>query len=151
MLRPVTAADIPVLYEHQADVSAAAMVGFDSRTRAAHDAHWGRILADETAVARAVVEDDRTVGNVVCWTESGERLVGYWIGREFWGRGHATNALRELLTLVSERPLVALVAETNLGSIRVLERCGFVAVGTEQHEGDPFVEVRMVLADVALA
>jgi RimJ/RimL family protein N-acetyltransferase len=52
--------------------------------------------------------------------------VSYWIGREFWGRGVATAALAALVAEVKERPLHALVAEHNVGSIRVLEKCGFV-------------------------
>ncbi len=145
MLRSVTAADIAVFYEHQADAEAAAMVGFSSRDRPDHDAHWTRILADQTALARTIVERGQVVGNIVSWTEGGERLVGYWIGREHWGRGYATAALRAFLGLVRDRPLVALVAESNLGSIRVLEKGGFVAMGTEQPARDPIAETRMVL------
>ena len=126
------------------------MVGFASRSRAEHDAHWARILADNTLLALAIVVDTgRLAGHIASWTEAGDRLVGYWIDRERWGQGHATAALRELIELVTERPLVALVAETNHGSTRVLERCGFVAVGTHQHPGDPVVEVRMVLGEDA--
>jgi RimJ/RimL family protein N-acetyltransferase len=44
----------------------------------------------------------------------GGRLVGYWIGKEHWGKGVAT-----------ECPLHAHVAKHNVGSIRVLEKCGF--------------------------
>ena len=42
----------------------------------------------------------------------GKRLVGYWIGREFWGKGLATKALAELLAEVTARPLHAYVATT---------------------------------------
>lgn len=150
MLRPVQANDVPLLYEHQADAEAAAMVGFAPRSRAEHDAHWARILSDDSLIALAIVDDaGRLAGHIASWTDTGDRLVGYWIDRELWGQGHATAALRELLELVTERPLVALVAETNHGSIRVLERCGFVTVGKHQLPGDPVVEVRMVLEDDA--
>ena len=144
-LRLVVPGDVPVFYEHQADAGAATMVGFVSRSQPDHDAHWTGLLADPTAFARTVVAGTEVVGNIVSWVDGDDRFVGYWIGRPHWGRGHATAALREVLRLVPERPLTALVAETNLGSIRVLERCGFVAVGTHQAEGDPIVEVRMVL------
>ena len=56
----------------------------------------------------------------------GRRLVGYWIGREFWGRGVATAALAAFVAEVKERPLHAFVAEHNVRSIRVLEKCEFV-------------------------
>src|SRR5262245_49180543 len=61
-----------------------------------------------------------------CWTQDGRLLVGYWIGREFWGRGLATAALTELAAEIPERPLYAWVATSNVGSIRVLEKSGFV-------------------------
>ena len=35
-------------------------------------------------------------GNIGCWEQEGRRPVGYWIGREFWGKGLATRALQEL-------------------------------------------------------
>jgi RimJ/RimL family protein N-acetyltransferase len=66
-----------------------------------------------------------TGGNIGCWEQDGQRLVGYWLGREFWGRGLATAALAELAAEISERPLHAWVVSSNVGSIRVLEKCGF--------------------------
>ena len=64
--------------------------------------------------------------------------MGYWIGREFWGRGVATRALWAFLHEVEERPIYAGVAETNIASIRVLEKCGFKALetGDEEHAGE---------------
>ena len=50
------------------------------------------------------------------------------VGRDFWGRGLATTALAELAAEIPERPIHAWVVATNVGSIRVLEKCGFVEV-----------------------
>ena len=52
-------------------------------------------------------------------------MIGYWIGRDFWGRGIATAALAAFIAQVKERPLHAFVATHNVGSIRVLEKCEF--------------------------
>jgi RimJ/RimL family protein N-acetyltransferase len=87
--------------------------------------------------------DGGLAGNVVCFDQDGEREVGYWIGREFWGRGVATAALTQFLDEITERPLYAVVAAHNTGSIRVLRKCGFVV--TEQEPtystaGGPVVE-----------
>jgi RimJ/RimL family protein N-acetyltransferase len=71
------------------------------------------------------VVDGCVAGNVGCWTQDGQRLVGYWIGKEHWGKGVATQMLSMFLRLVADRPLHAHVAIHNLGSIRVLEKCGF--------------------------
>ena len=47
-----------------------------------------------------------------------------------------------------ERPLVAHVTTHNLGSLRVLEKCGFaVSVETMSTEGDEVEEVRLELRD----
>ena len=64
-------------------------------------------------------------GNIGCWPDDGQYFLGYWIGRVWWGRGVATQALDLLLEEVPVRPLHAHVAAHNTGSIRVLEKCGF--------------------------
>ena len=81
-------------------------------------AHWAKILADATVIKQTILFDGQVAGNVVCWVQSGEREVGYWIGKEYWGRGIATRALSELLGQVQERPLFAYVAKHNLASLR---------------------------------
>jgi RimJ/RimL family protein N-acetyltransferase len=88
-------------------------------------AHWARILADETVPARTIVRDGQVAGNIVSWEQDGKRLVGYWIGKKYWGKGVATMALGEYLRLLETRPLYAHVAKHNVASIRVLEKCGF--------------------------
>jgi RimJ/RimL family protein N-acetyltransferase len=55
--------------------------------------------------------------------------VTYWLGREFWGRGLATQALNRMLHLVVDRPILARAATDNIGSIRVLQKCGFKIIG----------------------
>jgi Acetyltransferase (GNAT) domain len=76
-----------------------------------------------------------------CWEQDGRLLVGYWVGREFWGRGLATAALAELVAEIPERPLHAWVASSNVGSIRVLEKCGFVEVERRAERDDQSGEV----------
>src|SRR5262249_10616134 len=104
---------------------------FASRDEAAHFAHWQRILVNPEGRTRTIVEGDTVVGNMVSFVKGGQRLVGYWIGREFWGRGIASRALAAFLSVETERPLFAHVAEQILGSQRLLEKCGFRLVGQE--------------------
>ena len=125
ILREVRESDIELFYEYQADPEAAAMAAFTSRDRASAYARWRDIMANDTITARAIVVGSEVCGHVVSWTDEGHREVGYWIGREFWGRGIATAALRDFLDVVTERPLEAWVAPGNAGSIRVLEKNGF--------------------------
>ena len=145
MLREVEPQDVPIFFEQQDDPVASALAAFPSRDRAAHDAHWAKILADDALIARAIVEDGQVVGNIGSWVADGERSVGYWIGRPYWGRGYATRALADLVAELRERPLHARVAEHNAASIRVLVKCGFAIVGEEHHQGDPVKEIVMRL------
>ena len=130
-LREIEPADLPVLFEHQRDPVANAMAAFPPRERDEFMAHWERILADPEALIRAVEVDGRLAGNVVSFVRDGQREVGYWIGREFWGGGVATAALAAFLDLETERPLYAGVARWNAGSLRVLAKNGFAACGDE--------------------
>jgi RimJ/RimL family protein N-acetyltransferase len=128
-LRPVLPEDLTTIFEHQADPVAAAMADFPSRDREAFDAHWAKVLRDPAVTIRAIVADGEVAGAVQSWPEGDRRLTGYWIGREFWGRGIASAAFAQFLELDTSRPLHAHVATTNAGSRRVLEKCGFVVDG----------------------
>ena len=141
-LRPVEPDDLPVLFEHQADPVAATMAAYPSKDRASFDEHWAKILRDEAAVARAVEVDGVVVGNIGSWEQDGQREVGYWIDRAHWGRGIATAALAALVDELPGRPLHAHVVTTNVGSIRVLEKCGFRPVGGPTVAADGVVELR---------
>jgi RimJ/RimL family protein N-acetyltransferase len=124
-IRPVTASDLPIFYLHQADKEAAKMAAFPSRDEENFYLHWYKIMADVDNILRTVEVDGAVAGNVVSFMMDGVREVGYWIGREFWGRGIATAAVAAFLEEVKTRPLYAHVAKTNPGSMRVLEKCGF--------------------------
>jgi len=130
-LRAVIESDLPVFLIQQQDPQATAMAAFPARDRDAHFAHWASILADQTNILRTIVVDGEVAGNIVSWDQAGKREVGYWLGREFWGRGIATRALSLFLEQVAARPLYAYVAKHNLASRRVLEKCGFVVIGAD--------------------
>lgn len=59
--------------------------------------------------------------------------VGYWIGRPFWGRGYATEALQGAMSWAHRawrrRMLVAGHFTDNPASGRVLEKAGFLYTG----------------------
>ena len=108
------------------------MAAFPARERDAFMAHWAKILGDEAAVIKTIVADGQVAGNIVSWEQFGEREVGYWLGKQYWGKGVATKALAAFLGHVRARPLFAHVAKHNIGSRRVLEKCGFVICGEER-------------------
>lgn len=135
-LREMRDEDLPVFFDHSNDPEGIRMAAFttkDPSDRTHFEAHWARIRQDPSVVGRTIVgSGGETVGHVAVFGPPEEREVTYWIGREYWGRGVATAALRELLGLAPERPVYARAAADNAGSIRVLEKCGFVVTGHEQ-------------------
>jgi len=134
LLRDVIKSDLPILFEQQLDPDATAMAAFPSRDRDAFMAHWAKIMADDSNILKTILFDGQVAGNIVGWESSGEWEVGYWIGKEYWGKGIATQALLLFLGFVKTRPLYAHVARHNIGSRRVLEKCGFKVIGEEPEE-----------------
>jgi RimJ/RimL family protein N-acetyltransferase len=126
VLREVVDSDLPVFFEHQRDPEAVRMAAFPSRDHDAFMTHWAKIRREPSNIIRTIVCDGQVAGNIGSWMGGGRRLVAYWVGREFWGRGVATAALAAFVAEVKERPLHAFVAKHNVGSIRVLEKCKFV-------------------------
>ncbi|MFJ9177672.1 GNAT family N-acetyltransferase [Streptomyces sp. NPDC102360] len=132
-LRPVLPGDLPALFRQHNDpesMRTAAFVSPKSADRDLFEAHWHRIV--EEYVVRTVLLDGEVAGSASVYGEPGELEVTYWIDRAHWGRGVATAALRALLAEVTERPLHARAAADNKGSIRVLEKCGFVVTGHDR-------------------
>ena len=125
-LRDVELSDIEIFYEQQLDPEATTMAAFPARDRESHLAHWNKILKDSGCITRTIVASGQVAGNIGSWVEDEQREIGYWIGKDHWGRGVATSALEQFLQVVEDRPLYAWVARHNSGSMRVLEKCGFL-------------------------
>ena len=131
-LRDVTESDLPIFFEQQLDPDATEMAAFPSRDREAFMTHWAKIMVDDSVILKTVLFNEHVAGNMVSFEMSDKREVGYWIGKEYWGKGIATKALTMFLDYVKARPLYAHVAKHNIGSRRVLEKCGFVIVGEDK-------------------
>ena len=110
------------------------MAAFSSRNHDAFMAHWAKIMANSACALRTILSSGSVAGNIGAWTDGTERLVGYWIGREFWGRGVASAALAQFLHYETTRPLTARVAKRNAASIRVLQKAGFTPAGEDAFE-----------------
>ena len=107
------------------------MAAFPTRAPDVFYAHWATIRADPTNITRTIVADD---GSWSATSSAGstavDREVGYWIGREHWGRGYRDGgapapARRGRRIGRSSRTS----SPDNIGSQRVVEHCGFVRVG----------------------
>ena len=143
MLRNVIEDDLSTFFEHQRDEEATTMAVHSSREWDAFISHWRHnVLGNPANEARTILVDDQVAGYVSSWEQEGRRLVAYWVGREFWGRGVAGSALDEFLRIHERRrPIHAFVALSNARSIRVLEKCGFQRVGEPLVESDGVAEV----------
>ena len=141
ILRDVIESDLPILYEQQLDPEATAMAAFPSRDHDAFMAHWAKIMVYEKSIIKTILRDGQIAGYILSWEMLGEREVGYWIGKEYWGKGIMTQALAEYISIVKTRPLMAHVARHNIGSRRVLEKCGFKVVGEDKYTNPAGVEV----------
>ncbi len=141
ILRNVTESDLPILFEQQLDPEATAMAAFPSRDHDAFMAHWKKIMAYENNLIKTILYVGQVAGYILSWEMEGEREVGYWLGKEYWGKGIATQAVAEYVSLVKTRPLMAHVARHNIGSRRVLEKCGFKVIGEDKYTNPAGVEV----------
>jgi len=124
-LRDPVETDLLIFYEQQLDPEAIEMSAFPSRNKDAFTAHWSKIMVDDSVVIKTVLFNGDIAGNIVCFEQLGEREVGYWLGRGYWGKGIASQALTQFLDIIKTRPLYAHVAKHNIASRRVLEKCGF--------------------------
>jgi RimJ/RimL family protein N-acetyltransferase len=140
-LRDVNYADLPIFFEQQRDPAANKMAAFTARDPNdldAFQAHWQRVLGDGTIIKQTILFNGEVAGNIGFWVQDGEPEVGYWLGKQYWGKGIATRALAAFLGLIETRPLFARAAKDNIASLRVLTKCGFQIVG----EGKAFANAR---------
>ena len=134
-LRELVDEDLDSLFMHQQDPEAIHMAAFtaaDPTDRTAYNAHWAKVRADSTIILRAILYDGQIAGSIASHRWFGDPEVSYWLGREFWGKGIATAALKLFLEVEKTRPLYARVAHDNIGSFRVLQKCGFVETGRDE-------------------
>lgn len=135
-LRDVLEADLEVFLAQEHDPEAVRRSRFPPREREAFLTHWRtRVLPDPTTHVQAVTVDGELAGNVVAWWDGERRFLGYWLGREFWGRGVGGRALTLFLERETHRPLYADPFEGNTASVRLLERHGFEHTGSAPDDG----------------
>jgi RimJ/RimL family protein N-acetyltransferase len=132
-LRDVREEDLPIFCKQQTDPTGIQMAAFTPdlpNDTAAYMARLRKHLADESVMQKAILFDGQVTGSIASFGPPEEREVTYWLGRQYWGKGLASRALAQFIELCG-RPLYARAAKDNLGSIRVLEKCGFIRIGEE--------------------
>ena len=133
-LREVEQSDLDLFFEFSSDPMAYRMVAFtadDPHDRNFFNQRWQTIVSSDDVCKRTVIAKGQVVGNMVSFIApwSNQREVGYWFGRQHWGKGYATEALTQFLRIDQTRPLHARTAFDNIGSLRVLQKCGFQVIG----------------------
>jgi len=128
-LHDVEDRDLLVFFAQQQDPEATRMAAFPSRGHDAFMTHWATVLDEETVLVRTIFLGPKIAGHIVSWPQAGQRKLGYWLGREYWGQGIASAAVSQFLKLETTRPLLAHVTRHNLASLRVLQKSGFQVTG----------------------
>ena len=100
-----------------------------------NDAEWwiGTGSKQNGATTRVIEYQGLFVGSVGITPQSGWREhlgeIGYWVAEDYWGKGIATAALRQMTDygFISRnfRKLYAPVLAPNVASMRVLGKCGY--------------------------
>lgn len=133
-LRPTNQADLATLFLFQLDPQAAYLAAFmpkDSTDKAAYLERFTRFLHDPTIHMQTILVAGTIAGSIAKFELAGEAELTYWLDRNCWGKGIATAALTHFLTLEHTRPLFGRVAFDNIGSQKVLEKAGFIKIGTD--------------------
>jgi RimJ/RimL family protein N-acetyltransferase len=139
-LREVEKSDLEVFFEQEHDPEATRRSRFVPRERERFMTHWTtRILGDPTVLVRTVTVNAEPAGSLVAWWDEDRRFLGYWLGRQYWGRGIGTRALTLFLREEGTRPLHADPFAGNTGSVRLLEKCGFRRTGILRHGDDEHI------------
>ena len=127
--------DLNAFFRFQLDKEAnylAAFTPINPSDKTAYIDKWTRLLVDPTVTMRTIRVNDEIAGSVVKFVREGDAEITYWIDRKSWGQGIATMALKKFLTIEKIRPIFGRVAFDNYGSQKVLEKCGFVKIGTDR-------------------
>jgi RimJ/RimL family protein N-acetyltransferase len=134
-LRITTPEDLEQLFLFQLDPEACYQAAFMAKDHADKEAYIAKhtpFLSDPTKTTRTILMNGKIIGSVSKFIMHGDAEITYWIDKQFWGQGIATKALTEFLKIETTRPIYGRIAFDNIGSQRVLEKCGFVKIGTDR-------------------
>lgn len=81
--------------------------------------------SSDSVLGKTTVTDSEVVGHVASFDRDGEHEVTCWLGKEYWRRGSATEALKAFLHEDTARPVFGRVVKDSEASGRALEKCGF--------------------------
>jgi [ribosomal protein S5]-alanine N-acetyltransferase len=134
-LRSTILSDLDTLFEFQTDKEAGYLAAFmpkDPNDKVAYISKYTKLLSDPSVNNQTIILNQTIVGSIAKFMMDGETEITYWIDRQYWGQGIASEALAMFLEVVSIRPIYGKVAFDNIGSQKVLENAGFLKVGVDK-------------------
>ncbi|MBK9149657.1 MAG: GNAT family N-acetyltransferase [Saprospiraceae bacterium] len=134
-LRKTVLIDFETLFEFQLDDEAKYLAAFNSADHSDKKAYikkYKGLLTDPTVNNHTVLLGNQIIGSISKFVMFGDNEITYWIDKKHWGQGFATNALQLFLSIEFSRHLFGRVAFDNYGSQKVLERCGFIKIGSDK-------------------
>jgi len=127
--------DLNAFFQFQLDEEASYLAAFtpkDPNNKTAYIEKYTKFLSDPTITMRTIKVNNEIAGSIAKYEMEGKSEITYWIDKTFWGKGIATAALKKFLTIENTRPLFGRTAFDNLGSQKVLEKCGFIKIGIDK-------------------
>ena len=134
-LRKTEVQDLELFFNFQLDEEATYLAAFtpkDPTDKIAYINKFEKLLKDATVNMKTIFADDIIVGSIAKFEMNGEAEVTYWLDKKYWNRGIATAALKDFLVIENTRPVFGRTAFDNFGSQKVLEKCGFVRIGSDK-------------------
>lgn len=138
VLRPWTEKDAPALFAIAKDPEVGPMGGWQPHKSEGQSKDIIRTVLKKKDNFAITLKDGTLIGcagflygddaNDDLFDDEGE--LGYWLGRNYWGRGYATEAAQALLRYgFTKRDLSRIIAThyaENTASRHVLDKCGFM-------------------------
>lgn len=134
-IRPTELADLDILFEFQLDKEGGYLAAFmpkDPTDISAYINKHTKLLSDPNVNNQTIILDNVVVGSVAKFVMDGDAEITYWLDKKYWGQGIATEALKNFLDIEITRPIFGRVAFDNFRSQKVLEKCGFVKIGSDK-------------------
>lgn len=134
-LRPTTISDLETLFQFQLDEEGGYLAAFmpkDHSNKTAYIEKHSKLLNDPRVNNQVILLDGIIAGSIAKFEIEHEAEITYWLDTKLWKQGIATIALREFLKIEKARPIFGRVAFDNVGSQKVLEKNGFVKIGSDK-------------------
>jgi ribosomal-protein-alanine N-acetyltransferase len=135
ILRKTEINDLEFFFIFQLDNDANYLAAFTSKDPADKTAYlqkYTKLLNDPAINMQTIIVENSIADSVSKFEMEGKAEITYWIDKKYWGKGVATKALEAFLINEKMRPIFGRVAFDNFGSQKVLEKCGFVKIGTDK-------------------